>query len=175
MTENGVEASRALYHGSYSELVPAAKGNRLYYADYISEVLNIINQMRAEKGVRPLVLSEKLTEQANVRAEEIAWSGSWPANLAYRIASKHTRPNGTLYTSLFKENGYGGYAGENLAKGQTSPSEVCTDWKNSSGHYNNIVNSNFTEVGIGISEDPVPVENGGLGMIWVLHFHGDKS
>ena len=41
-------------------------------------------------------------------------------------------------------------AGENIAMGQRTPSEVMTDWMNSSGHRANILNSNFTELGVGI-------------------------
>ena len=39
---------------------------------------------------------------------------------------------------------------ENIAKGQTSVLEVMVDWWNSEGHRNNILNSSFQTVGVGM-------------------------
>ncbi|MEA1854806.1 CAP domain-containing protein [Cytobacillus sp. FSL W7-1323] len=39
-------------------------------------------------------------------------------------------------------------AGENIAKGYTSPKAVVQGWMNSEGHRANILNGNFTEIGI---------------------------
>jgi uncharacterized protein YkwD len=47
-----------------------------------------------------------------------------------------------------------GYAsgtwGENIAAGQRTPAEVVSSWMNSEGHRANILNSQFTEIGIGM-------------------------
>jgi len=40
-------------------------------------------------------------------------------------------------------------AGENIAKGQTTPQAVMTAWMNSSGHRANILNASFTQIGVG--------------------------
>jgi uncharacterized protein YkwD len=40
---------------------------------------------------------------------------------------------------------------ENIAYGQKSPEEVMKTWMNSYGHRSNILNSNFTEIGCGMS------------------------
>jgi uncharacterized protein YkwD len=42
-------------------------------------------------------------------------------------------------------------AGENIASGQTSAQSVMDTWMNSPGHAANILNSNFTEIGVGYS------------------------
>ncbi|MGL5944276.1 MAG: CAP domain-containing protein [Waterburya sp.] len=39
--------------------------------------------------------------------------------------------------------------GENVAQGQTTPTDVLDSWMNSSGHRENILNPNFTEIGVG--------------------------
>ncbi len=39
-------------------------------------------------------------------------------------------------------------AGENIAKGQTTPTQVMNDWMNSPGHKANILNKSFTKIGI---------------------------
>jgi uncharacterized protein YkwD len=40
-------------------------------------------------------------------------------------------------------------AGENIAMGQRTPEEVVTAWMNSPGHRANILNANFTHLGVG--------------------------
>jgi uncharacterized protein YkwD len=44
-----------------------------------------------------------------------------------------------------------GIVGENIAAGQSSPSEVTRDWLNSPGHRRNITNPRFKYVGFGIA------------------------
>ena len=44
-------------------------------------------------------------------------------------------------------------AGENIAMGQNSPKEVVTAWMNSPGHRANILNSSFTDIGVGIAKN----------------------
>lgn len=44
-------------------------------------------------------------------------------------------------------------AGENIAMGQTSPQQVMQGWMNSSGHRANILNSSFTQIGVGIAKN----------------------
>lgn len=44
-------------------------------------------------------------------------------------------------------------AGENIAKGQTSPEEVVQAWMNSQGHRENILNANFTHIGVGYEQN----------------------
>ncbi len=44
-------------------------------------------------------------------------------------------------------------AGENIAKGQRSAQEVVTGWMNSQGHRENILNSNYNQIGVGCVAD----------------------
>ena len=44
-------------------------------------------------------------------------------------------------------------AGENIAKGQRSAQEVVNAWMNSAGHRANILNKNFTHIGVGYVAD----------------------
>ncbi|MBR4727791.1 MAG: CAP domain-containing protein [Clostridia bacterium] len=146
------------YHATYDELLPAARANQNTYADQIEEVLRITNSYRKAAGLPALKLSNKLCEQASVRAEEIAWSGD----------HDHYRPNGRYFSSIFKENGYEeGLAGENLGWGYKTPKGVCEAWKASTTHYENIVNPRFNYIGIGVAADPNPDGN----LCWVQHFY----
>ena len=40
-------------------------------------------------------------------------------------------------------------AGENIAYGQRTPQAVVNAWMNSSGHRANILNSSYTQIGVG--------------------------
>jgi uncharacterized protein YkwD len=44
-------------------------------------------------------------------------------------------------------------AAENIAQGQTTASQVVNAWMNSSGHRANILNKNFTHIGVGFVKD----------------------
>lgn len=149
---------RNFYSASYDDLLPAAKDNRETYRKKINEVLRIINGYRADGGLKPLKLNEDLTVIANVRAEEIAWSGD----------HDHTRPNFQSCFSLMREHGFdSGLAGENIGWGFESATSVCEAWKASETHYENIMNPKFTETGIGIAADPKPSGK----LCWAQYFY----
>lgn len=106
-------------------------------SEYATEVANLVNQYRAEAGLAPLTLSPSLCEAAEIRAAELL------------ISFSHTRPNGQPCVSTFDSLGIPyGYAGENIAAGQKSASEVMNSWINSPGHKKNIMNPNYTKIGI---------------------------
>ena len=108
----------------------------------MEEELKIINEYRAKAGVKPVTLDNKLTVAANIRAQELVKSQS------------HTRPDGRSWSTLLEDLSIGeGYISENIAWDYTSPTAVMEAWKNSSSHYNTIVNSNYTKVGIGIDKN----------------------
>lgn len=151
--------NRSYYSATYDELLPYARQNRETYRSYIDEVLSIINGYRAEEGIAPLTLSEDLTVMSCVRAEEIAWSGN----------HSHRRPGYRSFTTLFREAGFEtGIVGENLGWGYSTPQAVCQAWRDSETHFENIMNPEFTEIGIGVAADPDPEGK----LCWTQHFHG---
>ncbi len=101
--------------------------------DFESRVIYLCNQERAANGIAPLQIGgSDLKRVADLRLSE-----------AYTKFS-HTRPNGTRYITAY--NYYGLpylYAGENLARGQTSPEQVVKEWMASPTHRANILNPNF--------------------------------
>lgn len=102
------------------------------------QVINLVNAERAKEGLPALEFDAKIADAAIVRAKET------------EISFSHTRPNGTSFSTALKEQGisFRG-AGENIAWGQRSPEEVMKAWMNSSGHRANIMNKNFTKIGVG--------------------------
>jgi len=152
--------NRYFYNASLDDLLPAATENMDIYSDAIDVVLSIINGYREKNGINPLILSNKLTEIACARAEEIAWSGN----------HSHRRPNGKSCFTILKDAGIEeGYAGENIGWGYETAADVCEAWKNSETHLKNILDSDFSEIGIGVAPDPDP--DGKL--CWAQIFLGD--
>ncbi|MBE6845941.1 MAG: hypothetical protein E7508_09635 [Ruminococcus sp.] len=101
-------------------------------------ILNLVNQERAKVGASPLTLNTSLCNAADIRAVEIVDSFS------------HTRPDGTSFSTAIDSLNisYRG-SGENIAAGQTSAEEVMAQWVDSPGHYQNIINPNYTQLGVG--------------------------
>ena len=105
-----------------------------------NEILNYLNVYRAEVNVDNLKLDNTLTIAANIRALELAYSQKFD----------HERPNGSkFHTAITEIGGTWNYVGENIAGGYTSAKSVSEGWKNSPGHYSNMINSSFKKVGIG--------------------------
>lgn len=108
---------------------------------YVQEVISLVNEERAKAGLGALAESGNLAQAANVRAQEIVNSFS------------HTRPDGSSFSTVLSQNGvsYRG-SGENIAYGQRTAAEVMDGWMNSSGHRANILNGNYTNIGVGFYE-----------------------
>jgi uncharacterized YkwD family protein len=118
-------------------------------------VLKLVNQERAKVGVQPLTLSEKLTSIANTKAKDMADKGYF----------SHNSPTYGSPFDMLKQFGVSySYAGENIAAGQKSAEEVMNSWMNSSGHKANILNKNYTQIGVGF------VRGGEYGTEWVQLF-----
>lgn len=119
-------------------------------------VLELVNAARAQNGKSPLSLDGRLCDVAQLRADELVQSFS------------HTRPNGTSCFTAIQEAGIsGGTMGENIAAGQGSPAAVMDSWMNSEGHRANILNGDFSSIGIGYVKAP-----SGYGHYWVQMFMG---
>lgn len=106
--------------------------------DFASQVAALVNAERAKYGLSALTVDTKVQQAALVRAKETAQSFS------------HTRPNGSSFSTVLTEAGVSyRTAGENIAYGQTTPQQVMNAWMNSSGHRANILNANYTTIGVG--------------------------
>jgi uncharacterized protein YkwD len=133
--------------------------------NYAEEMLLLMNELRAQKGAGNLVLDSTLCAVADLRAKETAEKFS------------HTRPNGGDCFSAIGAIGGSrdnyGYLGENIAYGTADsyayPAAPFDAWVNSPGHYSNMINTNFTAVGIGKYYNP---SNGGT--YWVQFFASYK-
>lgn len=158
---HALDGSNAILTDSEGALNVTLKGTRRldeYYdqngSDRIWEVLEIVNEERENVGAQPLTLERDLMNGAAIRAPELIELFS------------HTRPDGTAcYTAL--EHG-DGYVGENAAAGRTTAEEVMDGWMNSSGHRANILNANYTRLGVGHTYE----EDSTYGHYWIQMFRG---
>ena len=120
-----------------TDQTPADKTGSMQ-GDFASQVAALVNAERAKYGLSALTVDTKVQQAALVRAKETAQSFS------------HTRPNGSSFSTALTEAGVSyRTAGENIAYGQTTPQQVMNAWMNSSGHRANILNANYTTIGVG--------------------------
>ncbi|MCI8454077.1 MAG: CAP domain-containing protein [Lachnospiraceae bacterium] len=104
---------------------------------YANQVVLLVNQEREKAGLSPLSINTTAAGAAMVRAQETERSFS------------HTRPDGRSFSTALTDAGLTyRTSGENIAYGQRSASEVMNAWMNSSGHRANILNADFTEIGV---------------------------
>lgn len=101
-------------------------------AKEIQKVLDGTNRFRAEKGLKPLKLDPNLSAYAQVRASEIA------------TQYNHKRLSGESI----------GAFGENIYSSPRNAEEALAGWRESDGHYKNMLNSNYQTIGIGAVYDP---------------------
>lgn len=106
------------------------------------EIAILVNEARAEAGLKPLYVLPYLGEIAEIRAVESSEMFS------------HSRRDGSSFASVIDtdEVPYG-LALENLAGGFGTAEETFNQWKNSPGHWANIMNPDITHMGIGVYYD----------------------
>lgn len=131
------------------------RGNKNYDAAF--DVLYLVNQERQANGLGTLVMDQSLLDTAMQRAAELG------------IDFAHERPNGTRWSTAIPSY-YASYAGENIASGYNSARSVMDGWMNSEGHRNNILNANYTCMGVGCFYQP---RNGSI--YWVQVFSGKTA
>jgi len=120
--------------------VPTPSAEPASADELAAEVVRLVNVERAKEGLAPLGTFDSLTEAAQLRAPELATLFS------------HDRPDGTsCFTALdatgAKTNAY--TWGENIAAGNKTAAATVEQWMNSPGHRANILNKDFTHIGVG--------------------------
>ncbi len=108
--------------------------------DYENEVIRLVNEIRVKNGLNALEADWELSRVARYKSQDMKDNNYF----------SHTSP---VYGSPFEmiKNFGLSYksAGENIAKGQTTPQAVVNAWMNSSGHRANILNKSYTKIGVG--------------------------
>ena len=115
-------------------------------SNYSTQVLNLVNKHRRENGLKELTLNSNLSNVAQIKANDMKSNNYF----------SHTSPTYGSPFDMIKQFGISyKTAGENIAKGQKTPEAVVNAWMNSEGHRANILNSNYTQMGLGYTANGV--------------------
>jgi len=108
------------------------------------EVVKLVNAERAKAGLPALKEDWELSRVAKYKSQDMHDKNYFD----------HTSPTyGTPFTMMKNFGITYKSAGENIAKGQQSATEVVNAWMNSAGHRANILNKNYTHIGVGFVKD----------------------
>ncbi len=116
--------------------------NSIFFANITkSTLVNMLNQSRHSVGVGMLSQNSLLDKAAEMKANDMIENKYF----------SHISPAGTTPWFWFLQAGYNyKYAGENLAIGFYDSKGVFQAWMDSSAHKENILNSDYTEVGTAV-------------------------
>jgi len=118
------------------------------------QVVALVNEQRAENGLSPLTLSTELSNAARAKSQDMHDNNYFA----------HESPTyGSPFEMLTSFGISYRAAGENIAMGYSTPEAVINAWMNSSGHRANILNANYTTIGVGYVAD---------GNYWTQEFTG---
>lgn len=123
-----------------------------------SKVFELTNQSRVENGLPSLRLNNRLSQAASAKAQDMVNDDYF----------EHTAPDGKKFWQWIKETGYSyTAAGENLAMDFTTAESAHNALMASSSHRNNILKSNYAEMGVAVLEGKL---NGRQTTVLVEHF-----
>lgn len=105
-------------------------------------LITMTNAIRSSLDLEALVMNPLLSQAAISKSNDMA---------VFQYFS-HTSPNGWTISDWLAQVGYSySTAGENLAVGFATPEGVINGWKKSPSHYSNLIDPNFSEIGIGVT------------------------
>ena len=105
-----------------------------------AEVVSLVNEIRVKHGLNTLIHDWQLSRVARYKSQDMN-------DLNY---FSHTSPTYGSPFNMMKSFGIAyRTAGENIARGYSTPKTVVDAWMNSPGHKANILNSSYTHIGVG--------------------------
>lgn len=123
---------------------PAQPADTSALSAYEQEVVTLTNRYRAKYGLAPLTADTHLSDIARMKSQDMHDKGYFD----------HTSPTyGTPFDMMKRFDVSYRSAGENIAMGYRTAQSVVAGWMNSPGHRANILNKNFTKIGVGYVAD----------------------
>lgn len=106
------------------------------------KILELVNQERTSRGLKPVKLNTALNEAAFKHSKDMNDNNYF----------SHTGLNGSTFGQRANKANYTGFPrGENIANGYRNAQDVHNGWMQSSGHRQNILTPGVTEMGLGRS------------------------
>lgn len=119
------------------------------------EVIRLVNIERANRGLKPLAHNWELSRVARFKSMD----------MRDRAYFSHQSPTYGSPFEMIRNFGLSySAAGENIAAGQQTAAAVVQAWMNSQGHRENILNSSYTQIGVGYAS------GGSMGHYWTQMF-----
>lgn len=107
------------------------------------EVIRLVNSERAKRGLHALKANWQVSRVARYKSQDMIDKNYF----------SHTSPTyGSPFRMLESFGISFSAAGENIAMGLRTPSEVMKAWMESPGHRANILNPSYTEIGVGFAK-----------------------
>ncbi|MGD6992232.1 CAP domain-containing protein [Sutcliffiella horikoshii] len=123
---------------------PATEQTAGAVSEFEKKVVELTNAEREKQGLAPLELDVELSKVAKDKSKDMQQNNYF---------SHNSPTHGSPFDMMKKYGIQYNTAGENIAQGQQSPEEVVNAWMNSEGHRANIMNENFTHIGVGHVEE----------------------
>lgn len=109
--------------------------------NFEQQVLELVNQERVREDLQPLRINPLLAQAAATHS----------TNMALQDFFSHTGRDGSNLTDRIRATGFTLTVplGENIAAGHATPESVVQAWMDSPEHRDNILNPDFTQLGVG--------------------------
>ncbi len=130
------------------------------------EILDMVNEVRAQGAncgsagtfgaAGPLTMHTALRCSARKHSKD----------MNDRNFFSHTNPSGEGPGDRMEQAGFSGLGGENIAGGRDTSEGTMEDWMGSDGHCSNIMNPDYTVLGVGV----YPGEDGPYRVLWTQNF-----
>jgi uncharacterized protein YkwD len=122
------------------------------------QLFQLVNQERKSRGLNTLIESQTLDHTAELKAQDMIAKNYWA----------HNTPDGKEPWIFYKEAGYNfSWAGENLSRNFYDAQTIFKSWMESQTHKDNILNPNYTEMGIYMTTG---ITDGESSFLVVQHF-----
>lgn len=122
---------------------------------YEQQVVNLCNQSRSQHGLPALTLNWELERMARIKSQDMR---------DHHYFSHQSPTYGSPFDMMKAFGIHFSYAGENIAAGQPDAQSVVASWMNSPEHRANILNANYTQIGVGYAS------GGQYGSYWTEDF-----
>ncbi len=133
-----------------------------------ARVLELVNAARAKKrrcGLKRFDAAPPLAASAGLQAAASAHAG----DMARRGVMGHAGGDGSTPADRATRAGYAWRTvGENVATGQSTPEQVVAEWLGSPRHCSNIMDADFTEMGVAVASSAT-------GVYWAQVFGAPQS
>lgn len=110
------------------------------FGAFEQEIVDLVNEYRAENGVPALTINEKLNFASEAHSEDMRDRGFF----------EHMNPDGERAGDRIAETGLDNQGwGENIAVGYDTPEEAMEGWMTSPGHNSNMLRAEWDAIGVG--------------------------